>query len=132
MHPAAFQDYAVDLLKNTPDVQRVQSLNETGDTKHPYGLAVTVAGRESRWQMIGQLAEGAKHDTPTAPVEGTPAPVVAASVTDAPDAWLASVISAAESPEIAALDVWSAREGDGQHGVTVSWHNGEKTFLRKL
>ncbi|WP_030786274.1 hypothetical protein [Streptomyces sp. NRRL S-920] len=132
MRPAAFQDFAADLLKNTPDVQRVQPLSEAGDTKHPYGLAVTVSGRETRWQMIGQLAEGAKHDSPTAPVEGTPAPFTAAAVTDAPDAWLAGVIGAAESPEIAALDVWSAREGGGQHGVTISWRNGEKTFVRKL
>ncbi|APY88157.1 hypothetical protein DCW30_05970 [Streptomyces alfalfae] len=133
MHPAAFQDYAVDLLKNTPDVQRVQSLNEAGDTKHPYGLAVTVAGREVRWQLIGQLAEGAKHEPPTAAVQGSPAPFEAAPVTAAPDAWLAGVIGAAESPEIATLDVWSTREGgDGQHGVTITWHNGEKTFVRKL
>ncbi|WP_055696472.1 hypothetical protein [Streptomyces silaceus] len=133
MRPDAFQDYAVDLLKNAADVQRVQTLAEAGDDKHPYGLAVTVAGREVRWQMIGQLAEGAKHDPPTAAVQGAPAPFEAAPVTAAPDAWLAGVIGAAESPEIASLDVWSAREGDTSgHGVTITWHNGERTFVRKL
>ncbi len=134
MHPAAFQDFAADLLKNAPDVQRVQPLSEAGDTKHPYGLAVTVAGRETRWQMIGQLAEGAKHDTPTAAVHGAPAPFTAAPVTGAQDAWLAAVIGAAKSPEIASLEAWSAREGGGddQQGVTVVWHNGEKTFIRKI
>ncbi|WP_369215945.1 hypothetical protein [Streptomyces flavofungini] len=133
MHPAAFQDFATDLFKNSSDVQRVQTLAEAGDDQHPYGLAVTVAGRETRWQMIGQLAEGAKHDSPTAPVQGTPAPFEAAPATGAPDAWFAGVIGAAESPEIASLDVWSAREGGGgQHGVTITWHNGEKTFVRKM
>ncbi|MEU6124105.1 hypothetical protein [Streptomyces sp. NPDC047123] len=132
MRPAAFQDYAIDLFKNAADVQRVQTLAEAGDTQHPYGLALTVAGRDTRWQVIGQLAEGAKHDAVTAPVEGTPASFEAAPVTGAPDAWLASVIGAAESPEIASLDVWSAREGSDGHGVTIGWHNGEKTFVRKI
>ncbi|MEU6993148.1 hypothetical protein ABZ953_21125 [Streptomyces sp. NPDC046465] len=132
MRPAAFQDFAVDLLKNSPDVQRVQTLAEAGETAYPYGLAVTVAGREVRWQVYGQLAEGAKHGTPTADIQATPAPVVAAPVTGTPDAWLAGVVSAAESPEIASLDAWSPREGETQQGVTIVWHNGEKTFIRKI
>ncbi|MEU1152658.1 hypothetical protein ABZ369_06515 [Streptomyces sp. NPDC005918] len=133
MRPQAFQDFAADLLKNAPDVQRVQTLAEAGDDQHPYGLALTVAGREVRWQMHGQLAEGAKHEPVTAAVAGAPAPFQAAPVAAAPDAWLAGVIGAAESPEIASLDVWSAREDGGdQHGVTITWHNGERTFIRKL
>ncbi|MFI1677081.1 hypothetical protein [Streptomyces sp. NPDC020607] len=133
MRPAAFQDFAIDVLKNTADVQRVQTLAEAGETKYPSGLVLTVAGREIRWQVYGQLAEGAKHEPPTAAVQGAPAPFEAAPVTAAPDAWLAGVIGAAESPEIATVDVWSAREGsEGQHGVTITWHNGERTFVRKL
>ncbi|MFF9894994.1 hypothetical protein [Streptomyces longispororuber] len=132
MRPAEFLTFAIDILKNTPDVQRVQTLAEAGDSKYPFGLAVTVAGREQRWQVLGQLAEGARHDTPTPAVEGQPAAVSAAPVTGAPDAWLAGVLSGAESPEIAALDVWSIREGGGQQGLAISWHNGEKTYIRKV
>ena len=127
MRPLEYRDFLIDVLKNTPDVQKVDVI-EGGP--HPYALAVTVAGREQRWQVIGQLAEGAKHDTPTAPVHGTPAPFQAAPVAGPADAWLAGVIGAAESPDTKALEIWSSREGRESTGVTVSFHNGERAFLR--
>jgi hypothetical protein len=128
MRPADYRNYLVDLLKNTSDVQKVDTLD---DGKHPYAIAVTAAGREQRWQVIGQLAEGAKHDTPTAAVHGTPAPFEAAPVGGAPDAWLAGVIGGSESPEVSRLDVWSTEAGRSP-GVTVLFHNGEKVFLRPI
>lgn len=127
MRPLEYRDFLIDVLKNTADVQRVDVI-EGGP--HPYALTVTAAGREQRWQVIGQLAEGAKHDTPTAAVRGTPAPFVAAPVGGPADAWLAGVIGAAESPDTKALEVWSAREGKQSSGVTVFFHNGERAFLR--
>jgi hypothetical protein len=127
MRPADYRDQLVDLLKNTPDVQKVNAL-ENGP--YPYALAATVAGREHRWQVIGQLAEGAKHDVPTPPVHGTPAPFETVPVTAAPDAWLGGVIGAGESPDTKRIDVWSAREGRGSVGVTVFFHNGERAFVR--
>ena len=127
MRPADYRDHLVDLLKNTPDVQRV-AVVEGGP--HPYALAATVAGREQRWQVMGQLAEGAKHDTPTAAVHGQPAPFAAAPPSAAADAWLGGVIGAAESPEVQRIDVWSAREDKKTAGVTLFFHNGEKAFLR--
>ncbi|MFD5798635.1 hypothetical protein ACFWIO_34915 [Streptomyces diastatochromogenes] len=117
----------IDVLKNTPDVGMVDRI-EGGP--HPYALTVTVAGREQRWQVIGQLAEGAKHDTPTAAVHGAPAAFKEAPVGGAPDAWLGGVIGAAESPDTKSIDVWSAREGGQSTGLTVSFHNGERAFLR--
>ncbi|WP_282792103.1 hypothetical protein [Streptomyces sp. CC224B] len=132
MRPAEAQGLFTDILKNHPDVQRVQTLAEAGDTKHPCGLAVTVAGRETRWQMIGQLAEGAKHDVPPPATQGQPAPYTAAPASGPADAWLAGAIGAAESPEIAELEIWSAREDGSREGVTVFWHNAERTFIRKL
>jgi hypothetical protein len=127
MRPAAFRDLLVDLLKNTPAVQKVNPL-ENGP--YPYALAATVAGREHRWQVIGQLAEGAKHDTPTAPVHGQPASFTSVPVTEKPDAWLGGVIGAAESPETRQIEVWSAREGRDSVGLTVFFHNGERAFVR--
>ncbi|MFD9319273.1 hypothetical protein ACFWDQ_16515 [Streptomyces sp. NPDC060053] len=129
MRPLDYRDYLVDLLKNTPDVQRVDVI-EGGP--HPYALTVTTAGSEQRWQIIGQLAEGAKHDTPTAAVNGQPAAWKASPANGPADAWLASVIGAADSPDTRLIEVWSTREGKSSEGVTVFFHNGERAFLRKF
>ncbi|MFI1734061.1 hypothetical protein ACH40E_33580 [Streptomyces acidicola] len=135
MRPERFQAFAIDLLKNTPGVTRVQTLADVGDTKHPYGVAVTAADGESRWQVIGQLAEGAKHDVVTPAVQGAPAPFQAAPANGRPaDAWMAGAIGAAESPEARRIEVWSIREGNRPDhvGLTVFFHNGERVFVRKL
>ncbi|WP_416983571.1 hypothetical protein [Streptomyces sp. T028] len=129
MRPLEYRDYLVDLLKNTPDVQRVDTI-EGGP--HPYALTVTAAGSEQRWQIIGQLAEGAKHDIPTPAVHGQPAAWQAAPVGGAPDAWLAGVIGTADSPGTKRIDVWSTREGKTSEGLTVFFHNGERAFVRKF
>ncbi|MFH8410680.1 hypothetical protein ACH4FX_38805 [Streptomyces sp. NPDC018019] len=132
MRPQRFQDYLVDLLKNAPGVTRVQPLSEAGDTKHPFGVAVAGPGGESRWQIIGQLASGSRHDDPDTPATGQPAPVTEPQAGDSPEGWLAAVISAAESPEIERIERWSTREGGGKQGVTVSFHNTARAFVRKL
>ena len=129
MRPADFRDHLVDVLKNTPDVQRVEILD---GGPYPYALAATVAGKEHRWQVIGQLAEGAKHDTPTAAVTAGPPAFTAAPVTAAPDVWLASVIGGSEPADTERIDVWSAREGKSDAGLTVFFHNGERAFLRLI
>lgn len=127
MRPLEYRDFLVDVLKNAPGVQRVEVL-EGGP--HPFALAATVGGRELRWQVIGQLAEGAKHDTPTAAVDGGPAAFTAAPADGAPDAWLAGVIGAAEPVDTERIEVWSAREGKNDAGITVFFHNGERAFVR--
>lgn len=129
MRPADYRDYLVDLLKNSPDVQQVQVIDSG---KHPYALAATVAGKEHRWQVIGQLADGAKHATPTAPVHSGPPAFTAAPATGAPDAWLAGVIGAAEPADTERLEVWSTRKKAGDPGVTVTFHNGERAFVRLI
>lgn len=127
MRPLEYRDFLVDVLKNCPDVQRVQVL-EAG--KYPFALAATVGARESQWQVIGQLAEGAKEGA--AAVEAGPPTYTAAPVTAAPDAWLAGVIGAAEPADTARIDVWSAREGKDDAGLTVFFHNGERAFVRLI
>jgi hypothetical protein len=126
MRPLDYRDYLVDLLKNSPDVQKVDII-EGGP--YPYALTASAAGREQRWQVIGQLADGAKHDTPTAPVNGGPPAFTAAPPSAAPDAWLAGVIGAAEPADTREIDVWSVR-GKDSAGLTVSFHNGERAFVR--
>lgn len=128
MHPSAYRDHLADLLKRTPDVQRVTVPEKS---PYPYPLAVTVAGREHLWQIIGQAADGAKKDVPTAAVHGDPAAWVAAPVTAAPDAWLGGVIGAVEAPDTKEIDVWTAR-GKSDPGLTVFFHNGERAFVRHV
>lgn len=127
MRPREYRDTLIDLLQRTPNVQKVQAL-ENGP--YPYALAVTVAGREQRWQVIGQLAEGAKHDTPTAAVHSGPPAYTNAPVDGAADAWLAGVIGAAEPADTDRFKVWS--HNGGKPGVTVFFHNGERAFLRQV
>lgn len=129
MRPLEYRDYLVDLLKNSPDVQRVQVVE---DGPHPFAVAATVAGRESRWQVIGQLADGAKHEPATAPVLAGPPAFTAAPVTASPDSWLAGVIGAAEPADTERIDVWSTREGKSDAGLTVFFHNGERAFVRLI
>ena len=127
MRPADYRDYLVDVLKNSPDVQKVDVM-EGGP--YPYALAATAAGREQRWQIIGQLADGSKHDTSTPAVDGQPPAFTAAPVGGAPDAWLAGVIGAAEPVDTERIEVWSAREGASSQGLTVFFHNKERAFVR--
>ena len=127
MRPADFRDHLVDLLKNSPEVQQV-AVPESGP--HPYALAATVAGKEQRWQVIGQLADGAKHDQPTAPVAGQPPAWTDAPVSASPDAWLAGVVGRSEPADVDRLEVWSAREGRASRGLTVFFRNGERAFVR--
>jgi hypothetical protein len=127
MRPADYRDYLVDVLKNSPEAQRVEVL-EGG--RQPFALAVSVGGRELRWQVIGQLADGAKHDTPTAAVQAGPPAFKAAPMDGAPDAWLAGVIGAAEPVDTARIEVWSAGEGEQDAGLTAFFHNGERAFVR--
>lgn len=127
MRPAEFRDHLLDLLKNSSDVQRVEVID---GGEYPYALAATVAGKEQRWQIIGQLTDGARHDSPTAPVLNGPPAWTAAPVSGAPDAWLAGVIGAAEPADVERLEVWSGREKKSGAGVTVFFHNGERAFVR--
>lgn len=127
MRPEQYRDFLVDLLQRTPAVQGAKAV-EGGP--YPYALAVTAAGREQRWQVIGQLAEGAKHDNPTAAVQAGPPAFAAAPVGGAPDAWLAGVIGAAEPADTERIEVWSAREGKDDAGLTAYFHNGERAFVR--
>ncbi|MCZ4510462.1 hypothetical protein O3Q52_20160 [Streptomyces sp. ActVer] len=129
VRPKEYRDYLIEALKSTPGVQAV-SVTESG--RYPYALTVTSGGREFKWQVIGQLANGAKHDTPTAPVTAGPPAYTAAPADGAPDAWLAGVIGAAEPADTERLEVWSTRKKQTDPGLTVFFRNGERAFVRLL
>ncbi|GHA01672.1 hypothetical protein ACFOOM_33775 [Streptomyces echinoruber] len=132
MRPQRFQDFLIDTVKNTPGTVQVRSLAEAGDSKHPFGVAVSTSDGESRWQIVGQLAEGERHEHEEQPVQGAPAAWTDAVPGDSPEGWLAAAIGRAESPEIARIDRWSVREGDTRQGITVHFHSGAKAYVRKL
>ncbi|MFJ4683747.1 hypothetical protein ACIQNG_36225 [Streptomyces sp. NPDC091377] len=131
MRPRRFAAFALDVLKNTPGVTQVQALE---DANTPNGIAVTANGTETRWGIVGQLAEGERHEHEEQPVQGAPAAWTEPTPGDSAEGWLAAAIGRAESPEIARIERWSTREGarpDFQ-GITVFFHNTARAFVRKL
>ncbi|MFD7134362.1 hypothetical protein [Streptomyces sp. NPDC059894] len=132
MRPERFQAFVIDTLKNTPGTVQVQTLAEAGDAKHPFGVAVTTGDGESRWQIVGQLADGERHDHAEQPVEAAPAAWTDATPGDNPEGWLTAAIGRAESPEIARIERWSTRDGRTSQGATVYFHNGARAYVRKI
>lgn len=132
MRPERFQAFAIDTLRSAPGALRVQALADAGDRKYPFGVAVATADGESRWQIVGQLADGERHEHKEQPVEGAPAAWSDAGPGDNAEGWLAAAIGRAESSEIARIDRWSVREGDNRQGMTVFFHNGARAFVRKI
>lgn len=135
MRPQRFADYMVDLAKNTPGVTRVQTLAEVGDTRHPFGVAITTTFGETRWQFTGQLPDGAKHEGfADEPVTGAPAPAVGDPATaTVPEEWFAAALAHGDSAEISTIERWSTRPEPGsQKGVTATFHNGARIFARQL
>lgn len=134
MRPLRFQDFVLDLVKNTPGVTRVQTLTEAGSARHPYGLAITTSAGEARWQILGQLASGEKHTGADVPVTGEPLPTGPnPTAGDSAEAWLAAVITNTQCPEIASIDRWSTQSSKRpQHGLTVGFHNGARAFVRQI
>ncbi|MFB7030640.1 MULTISPECIES: hypothetical protein [unclassified Streptomyces] len=133
MRPQRFSELVVDIAKNSPTADRVQTLAESGDTKHPFGVVVTVGTTDTRWQFTGQLPEGAKHEGfLDEPVAGTPVPTgEPPRKTDSPEAWLAAALAQAASPEISAVERWSTQpEAASQSGLTITFHNGARVFAR--
>ncbi|MEV7285574.1 hypothetical protein AB0O01_13575 [Streptomyces sp. NPDC093252] len=134
MRSRRFQAFVLDVLKNTPGATQVQTLADAGDTKHPCGVAVITQGDESLWQIVGQLADGERHDHEDQPGEGPLAEWAEAKPGDNAEGVLAAAIGRAESPEIARIERWSVREGErpGRQGLTVYFHNGSRAYMRKL
>ncbi|MFJ1827340.1 hypothetical protein [Streptomyces sp. NPDC088178] len=133
MRPDRFQDYIQDLARTQPSTQ-AQTFSEAGQTTYPYGLTITTPRSQTRWQIIGQLANGERHSTPAAPVHANPPPdSTAPQTTDTPEAWLAALLTNAHCTEIATIDRWSTRKDAAINpGITVSFHNGARIFARQL
>ncbi|GGZ18587.1 hypothetical protein GCM10010387_08920 [Streptomyces inusitatus] len=136
MRPQRFQSFVIDLATNHPTATKVQTLAESGETKTPGGVAITTSTGVSRWGIVGQLPDGAKHDGfEDAPVSGDPVtPGDAPQAADAPEAWLAALLAHSQSPEIASIERWSTSEDarPDYFGLTVRFHNTARVFVRLL
>lgn len=141
MRPERFETFVVKHLAEHPAVARAAALRDAGDTTHPYGVALQLTtGAEFRWQITAQSAPGEAYDRPEVPVEGDPAPGVAAP--ESPGNWgmaevetlLAHALTAPGCREFAGVQRWSLRDGatEGSYGVTVHCHNGATLFLRRI
>ncbi|ANW18953.1 hypothetical protein [Streptomyces clavuligerus] len=134
MRPQRFQAYVIGLAGQDPSVSRAGTAAEEGEDGPPCGLVVTAPAGNSRWGIVGQLPDGAKHDGFTdEPVHGTPF-TAAPTPGDGPEAWLAGLLAGAACPEIERVERWSVREdARADHtGVTVRFHNGARVFVRLL
>lgn len=141
MRPDRFESFLISLAKTGEGARQVSTLRDAGDTKHPYGIAVTLGDREVRYQITAQSAPGERYEQPEEPVEGEPAPTMGDPVVPAgpvgpgeAEGWLAAVLAAARSPEVQRVERWSVREGahGGHAGVTAHFHNGGRAFVRVM
>lgn len=130
MRPERFQNLLVDLAKNDPQAGTAVTLKEAGDSKHPYGLAVKLEGREVRWQITIRSAEGDDFDKPETPVKGDVVHLDGPWA-EGPEGWLARLVAGSGSDEIAGIDQWSLRE-QPKDGLTVKCHSGAWLFVRAL
>ncbi|MEU7240288.1 hypothetical protein [Streptomyces sparsogenes] len=130
MRPERFQNFLVGLAKNDPQAGTAVTLKEAGDSKHPYGLAVNLGGREVRWQITIRSAEGDDFDRPEKPVEGDVVHVDGPWA-EGPEGWLARLVAGSGSNEIADIEQWSLCEPP-KDGLTVKCHSGAWLFVRAL
>lgn len=131
MRNAAFVPLVMQLARQAPGVTKVQTLAEAGETTYPFGFAVSTAKSESRWQAMQKLADKESHDHPAADVEGLPAAWDDTEIKSG-DAWLAALIGRARWPQISQIVCWSQLPDAGAEGVTVYFHNGARSFFRRV
>ncbi|WP_030186327.1 hypothetical protein [Streptomyces capuensis] len=128
-----FQDLTLTLAAKDPNAGQPTSLKDAGDSKHPFGLAVTLAGRPARIQFTVKSAPSDNYDKPEQPVEGDPAPLDGPRA-EGPEGWLAGLLAASGNREIAGIEQWSLREDpkDRRDGLTVQFHSGAEVYARVL
>lgn len=133
MRPQRFQDFVVRLASDDPATGQAKTLRDAGDTKHPFGLAVQLGGREVRFQIAVKSAPGDNYDQTETPVEGEPVTLDGPRA-EGPEGWLAGLLAGSGSREIAGINQWSLREDlkDRRDGLTVLCHSGAEVYVRLL
>lgn len=132
MRPDRFQAFVLEQLGAHPAVAQAAPLQETGESRYPYGVAVKLtAGGEFRWQITAESAPGDRYSEPEQPVEGDPAPGVEAPKAAGPygladaDAFMAHVLAAAGCREFRTV-----QRRDGSLAITCQ--NRARLYLRSI
>ncbi|MBB1253108.1 hypothetical protein H3146_06950 [Streptomyces sp. OF3] len=136
MRPTRFQDFALDLAKNSPDCGQARTLADTGVTKYPYGLSATASGREIQWQFIAQSRDGDKFTEPET-ITKAEQPISLEAVPDGglpEERWFAELLARSGSEEITAFELWSPRPNNrkGHDGVTVFFADSARIYARVI
>lgn len=131
MRLARFHAFALETLRNAPDIQAAEPWDR-GD--HTIGLHVTFSTGAQTWIGITMaLAPGEKHENAEAPVHGEPPaelpyPELFQDGVITPERakhYFAAAMTNAHCDEIALAYAYT---DDGHPGFGVHFHNGAKTF----
>lgn len=139
MRPDRFERLLVDAI-NVDGRLTAHTYAEDGFTRSPRGIiATTPGGVPVNVQLVGRLADGARHDHPTPPVTGDPHPdvpipdPVEGSKLDLAklEQYLASLAVSAAPAETASVALYQDRDRPGaiRYGATFTYHNGETVYL---
>ena len=130
MRPSDYKTLLVDLLDSSKHVDYVEDLKSR---RFPYIFSTLINGVESRWQVYGQLADGASHDHPTPAVNAEPMlPYGTGETRIGSPAWISGLIGATRPVDVASISVWAWDEGSQKSGLTIRFRNGEKVFVRMI
>lgn len=140
MRPARFQTWLLDLLEKQPQVTAVQTVEESGYSRHPYGLVVTYAtGARVLLQIIATTAPGDSLGKPEQVMEGdAPAEQPVPELVDGGrvrldrvDQHLAALVANSGSREVASVEAFSRRAQPGavKYGACVAFHDGSTVYL---
>jgi hypothetical protein len=136
MRPRRFESTLLDLYKNTPQVKSVQTVEETGYDRHPYGLVVEYAtGARVLMQITVTSRPGENFDEPEEIVEGgePPAEVEVPELFNgaklqmpAVDKHLVALVVNSGTRELASAEAYSMREKPGaiRYGANFAFHDG--------
>jgi hypothetical protein len=139
MRPDRFQQLLAQAAASLPGVT-VQTFEEAGHTRHPYGITVQAGGKTSRWQIVATSAPGDQYAQPEpVPVLGdsvaAPEPSTApAGSPEQLEAALAIAVHSADQGEIAGIDLYSRRPDPPVvgFGATFTFHDGSRIYLNSV
>ncbi|MFD9591980.1 hypothetical protein ACFWA9_04375 [Kitasatospora sp. NPDC059973] len=140
MRPARVQQLLLDAAAALPGAS-AKAFADTGHTRHPYGVALDIGGRTSRWQVALMSAPGETwgtgNDDP-APVLGEKPPTMeipalTGDLATVEHALIAQLL-ATDPGEIASVELYSDQTSPPAvgHGATIEWHDGSRTFVNHV
>ncbi|MFB0617278.1 hypothetical protein [Streptomyces sp. AGS-58] len=142
MRSDRFERLLVDAI-NADGRLTARTYAEAGFDRSPHGaIAATGRGAAVNVQIVGRLADGARHDHAEQPVTGEPheaLPVPDPAETGTLDLetferYLAGLVVGAAPEEVRTVTLYRDRDAPGavRYGATITYHDGAATFLYVL